>query len=219
VSAPNHRVDLEALLALFLTLGLPSVLQKGIVPYCRSCRKIAITLTTPTARLTRYFARPPSRSRPPRASGESAQADFFCGKLNGITFPYSSGGIHFTAFFLKLLGTKNSMIFAINHPTCNNKTEAKKFLRLTNLYRCSRADSAEDIRIPSVIACSQQLSAINSVFAPNPLHYGPHAINFTNRLVTILAPISKSVAEKHHPGETQPPETCDRRLCELPCLS
>ncbi len=55
------------------------------------------------------------------------QADFFCGKLNGITFPYSSGGIHFVAFFLKLLGTKNSMIFAINHPTCKNKTEAKKF--------------------------------------------------------------------------------------------
>ena len=55
------------------------------------------------------------------------QADFFCGTLNGITFPYSSGGIHFVAFFLKPLGTKNSMIFAINHPTCKNKTEAKKF--------------------------------------------------------------------------------------------
>jgi hypothetical protein len=55
------------------------------------------------------------------------QADFFCGKPNGITFPYSSGGIHFVAFFLKLLGTKNSMIFAINHPTCKNKTQAKKF--------------------------------------------------------------------------------------------
>jgi hypothetical protein len=55
------------------------------------------------------------------------QADFFCGKLNGITFPYSSRGIHFFAFFLKLPGTKNSMIFAINHPTCKNKTEAKKF--------------------------------------------------------------------------------------------
>jgi hypothetical protein len=26
-----------------------------------------------------------------------------------------------------LLGTKNSMIFAINHPTCKNKIEAKKF--------------------------------------------------------------------------------------------
>jgi hypothetical protein len=63
------------------------------------------------------------------------QADFFCGKLNGITFPYSSGGIHFVAFFVKLLGMKNSMIFAINHPTCKNKTEAKKFLILTNLYR------------------------------------------------------------------------------------
>ena len=49
------------------------------------------------------------------------QADFFCGKLNGITFPYSSGGIHFVAFFVKLLGTKNSMIFVINHPTCMNK--------------------------------------------------------------------------------------------------
>jgi hypothetical protein len=45
------------------------------------------------------------------------QADFFCGKLNGITFPYSSGRVHFVAFLLKLLGTKNSMIFAINHPT------------------------------------------------------------------------------------------------------
>jgi hypothetical protein len=43
--------------------------------------------------------------------------DFFCGKPNGITFPYSSGGIHLVAAFLKLLGTKNSMIFAINHPT------------------------------------------------------------------------------------------------------
>jgi len=57
----------------------------------------------------------------------ASQADFFRGKLNGITFPYSSGGIHFVAFFLKLLGTKNSMIFAINNPTCKNKTEAKKF--------------------------------------------------------------------------------------------
>jgi hypothetical protein len=56
-----------------------------------------------------------------------SQADFFRGMLNGITFPHSSGGIHFVAFFLKLLGTKNSMIFAINHPTCKNKTEAKKF--------------------------------------------------------------------------------------------
>jgi len=45
------------------------------------------------------------------------QADFFCGKLNGITFPYSSGRIHFVVFFRKLLGTKNSMIVAINHPT------------------------------------------------------------------------------------------------------
>jgi hypothetical protein len=65
-------------------------------------------------------ARPVDRENP-------GQADFFCGKLNGITFPHSSGGIHFVAFFLKLLGTKNSMIFAINHPTCKNKNEAKKF--------------------------------------------------------------------------------------------
>jgi hypothetical protein len=63
------------------------------------------------------------------------QADFFCGKLNGITFPYSSGDIHFIAFLLKLLGTKNSMIFAINHPTCKNKTGANKFRIVTNLYR------------------------------------------------------------------------------------
>jgi hypothetical protein len=80
------------------------------------------------------------------------QADFFCGKLNGITFPYCSGGIHFVTFFVKLLGTKNSMIFAINHPTCKNKSEAKKFLILTNLYRCLQAVSPEDIGILSVIA-------------------------------------------------------------------
>ena len=86
------------------------------------------------------------------------QADFFCGKLNGITFPYSSGDIHFVAFFVKLLGTKNSMIFAINHPTCKNKTEAKKFLILTNLYRCLQAVSTEDIRILSVIAWLRKLS-------------------------------------------------------------
>jgi hypothetical protein len=55
------------------------------------------------------------------------QADFFWGMLNGITFPYSSAGNHFVAFFLKLLGTKNSMIFAINHPTRKNTIEAKKF--------------------------------------------------------------------------------------------
>jgi hypothetical protein len=83
-----------------------------------------------------------------------SQADFFCGKLNGITFPYSSGGIHFVAFFAKLLGTKNSMIFAINHPTCKNKTGAKKFLILTNLYRCLQAVSPEDIRRLRVMACS-----------------------------------------------------------------
>jgi hypothetical protein len=85
----------------------------------------------------------PWDSSGPAHPGNQRQADFFCGKLNGITFPYSSGGIHFVAFFLKLLGTKNSMIFAINHPTCNNKTEVKKFLILTNLYKCLRADSPE----------------------------------------------------------------------------
>jgi hypothetical protein len=90
------------------------------------------------------------------------QADFFCGKLNGITFPYSSGGIHFLAFFVKLLGTKNSMIFAIDHPTCKNKTEAKKFLILTNLYRCLQAVSPEDIRILSIIAL------VTSTFPPTP---------------------------------------------------
>lgn len=73
------------------------------------------------------------------------QADFFCGTLNGITFPYSSGGIHFFAFFLKLSGTKNSIIFAlltlaINHPTYNNQIGAKKFLFLTNLYESVGAD-------------------------------------------------------------------------------
>ena len=78
------------------------------------------------------------------------QADFFCGKLNGITFPYSSGGIHFVAFFLKLLGTKNSMIFAINHPTCNNKTEVKKFLILTNLYKCPGLIQLDILEILSV---------------------------------------------------------------------
>jgi hypothetical protein len=64
-------------------------------------------------------------SPPPRIQN---QADFFCGKLNGITFPYSSGGIHFRAFLLKLSGMKNLMIFAINHPTSKNKHGAKKFL-------------------------------------------------------------------------------------------
>jgi hypothetical protein len=78
----------------------------------------------PGARLTSAALR--SRAGPVHPENQR-QADFFCGKLNGITFPYSSGGIHFVAFFLKLLGTKNSMIFAINHPTCKNKTEAKKF--------------------------------------------------------------------------------------------
>src|SRR5437868_1882383 len=52
------------------------------------------------------------------------QADFFCGKRKGINFPYSSG---FVAFFLKLLGTKNSMIVAIITPPRKNKAEAKKF--------------------------------------------------------------------------------------------
>ncbi len=55
-------------------------------------------------------------------------ANFFCARLNGITFPHSSGGIHFLAFLLKLSGMKNSMIFAINHPTSKNKIEMKKFL-------------------------------------------------------------------------------------------
>ena len=32
-------------------------------------------------------------------------ADFFCGKPNGISFPYSSDEIRFVAFFLKLVGT------------------------------------------------------------------------------------------------------------------
>jgi hypothetical protein len=91
-------------------------------------RNIPISLTTPAARPTRQFARLPWGSHPARWNPENQrQADFFCGKLNGITFPYSSGGIHFVAFLLNLLGTKNSMIFAINHPTCKNKTEAKKF--------------------------------------------------------------------------------------------
>jgi hypothetical protein len=107
------------------------------------------------------------------------QADFFCGKLNGITFPYSSGGIHFVAFFVKLLGTKNSMIFAINHPTCKNKTEAKKFLILTNLYRCLQAVSPEDIRILSVIAFHEKagrsqesflLFSLDKVFSPPSRH-------------------------------------------------
>jgi uncharacterized repeat protein (TIGR03803 family) len=44
------------------------------------------------------------------------------------------------------------MIFAINQPTCNNKTEVKKFLILTNLYKCLRADSPEHIRILSAMA-------------------------------------------------------------------
>jgi len=56
------------------------------------------------------------------------QADLFCRTLNGITFPCSPGGIHFVAFFLKLSGTKNSMIFAINHPhTRKNQAGLKKF--------------------------------------------------------------------------------------------
>jgi hypothetical protein len=115
-------------------------------------RKIAVTLTTPAVRLTRQSLRCRGIRPAPAHPGNQLQADFFCGKLNGITFPYSSGGIHFVAFFLKLLGTKNSMIFAINHPTCNNKTEVKKFLILTNLYKCLRADSPEPIRILTVMA-------------------------------------------------------------------
>jgi hypothetical protein len=80
--------------------------------------------TTPVARSAPWFVRLP---RDAEDRENSCQADFFCGKPNGITFPYSSSGIHFVAFFLKLLGTKNSMIFAINHLPCKNKTEAKKF--------------------------------------------------------------------------------------------
>jgi hypothetical protein len=52
-------------------------------------------------------------SKRPVLDARRRQADFFCGKLNGITFPHSSG---FVAFFLKPTGTKNSMITAINHP-------------------------------------------------------------------------------------------------------
>ena len=84
------------------------------------------------------------------------QADFFCGKLNGITFPCSSGGIHFVAFFLKLLRTKNSMIFAINHPTCKNNTEAKKFSFLqnsTNAMSSLQHDIEANKYFASIIAC------------------------------------------------------------------
>jgi hypothetical protein len=63
-----------------------------------------------------------------------SQAGFSRGKLNGIIFPYSSIGIHFVALFLNRLGTKNSMTFAINHPTFKNRSEAKKFSLLTNIY-------------------------------------------------------------------------------------
>jgi|HubBroStandDraft_4_1064222.scaffolds.fasta_scaffold06365_3 hypothetical protein len=108
----------------------------------------------------------PWDSSGPAHPGNQRQADFFCGKLNGITFPYSSGGIQFVAFFLKLLGTKNSMIFAINHPTCNNKTEVKKFLILTNLYKCLRADSPEHIRILSVMDCNFRNFAITLKIPP-----------------------------------------------------
>jgi hypothetical protein len=71
------------------------------------------------------------------------QAGFFC-EVNGITFPYSSLGIHFVAFFLNLPGTKNLITFAIDHPIFKNRTRAKKFSLLTNLYRCFQADSAKD---------------------------------------------------------------------------
>jgi hypothetical protein len=54
-------------------------------------------------------------------------ADFFSGTRNSITFPYSSRGIHFVTFFLKLLGTKNSMTFAIKHLVYTNTTAARKF--------------------------------------------------------------------------------------------
>jgi hypothetical protein len=55
--------------------------------------------------LTSLLRRPPRWPRCP--SCVRNQADFFCGKLNGITFPHSSGGIHFLAFLLKLSGMKN----------------------------------------------------------------------------------------------------------------
>jgi len=55
--------------------------------------------------------------------------------MNGITFPYSSGDIHLVTFFLNVAGMKNSITFAIKHPTCKNRTGAKKFLFVTNLYR------------------------------------------------------------------------------------
>ena len=58
------------------------------------------------------------------------------------------------------------MIFAINHPTCNNKTEVKKFLILTNLYKCLRADSPEHIRILSVMACNFRNIAITLKIPP-----------------------------------------------------
>jgi hypothetical protein len=45
---------------------------------------------------------------------------------------------------LKLLRTKNSMILAINHPTCKNQIEAKSS-HFTNLYTGLQADSSKDI--------------------------------------------------------------------------
>jgi hypothetical protein len=60
------------------------------------------------------------------------------------------------AFFLKLLGTKNSIIFAINHPTCKNKTEAKKFSFLqnsTNAVSSLQQDIEVNQYCASIIAC------------------------------------------------------------------
>jgi len=54
--------------------------------------------------LTTHATAASGRTRCPRIPN---QADFFRGKMNGITFPYSSGGIHFRAFLLKLSGMKN----------------------------------------------------------------------------------------------------------------
>src|SRR4051812_18847409 len=58
--------------------------------------------TVPVA--PQHHARPLPRSRgahgepcmKPRGNGDyDGHADFFCGKRNGITFPYSSDGTHF----------------------------------------------------------------------------------------------------------------------------
>jgi hypothetical protein len=53
-------------------------------------------------------------------------ADLVCGRAKGISFPYSSRGIHLSGFFLKLAGIWNSIIFAIDHLTSNSENEAQK---------------------------------------------------------------------------------------------